>query len=82
MPFASQASGHAQAVLFGVAGVMAAVGVVLIRTAPREKADWIFLYAGGIAQVREGQPPRVVPWAGSTRCRMSTPPARKTPIPA
>ena len=63
IPFGAQASGHAQAALFGVVGVMVAVGVVLIRTAPREKADWIFLYAGGIAQVLEGQPPRVVPWA-------------------
>lgn len=63
IPFGAQASGHAQAALFGVVGVMVAVGVVLIRTAPREKADWIFLYADGIAQVLEGQPPRVVPWA-------------------
>jgi hypothetical protein len=62
IPFASQASGQARAVLFGVAGGLIALGAVLIKTAPREKADWIFLYAGGIAQVSEGQAPRVVPW--------------------
>jgi hypothetical protein len=39
IPFGAQASGHAQAALFGVVGVMVAVGVVLIRTAPWEKAD-------------------------------------------
>ena len=62
IPFAGQASGSARAVLFGVVGAMVALGGVLIKTAPREKGDWIFLYAGGIAQVVEGQPPRVVPW--------------------
>jgi hypothetical protein len=50
-----------------VAGVVVvaliALGVALIKTAPREKVDWIFSYADGIAQVIDGEAvPRVVPW--------------------
>jgi hypothetical protein len=47
----------------GVAVAMIALGVALIKTAPREKVDWIFQYAGGIVQVIEGEAaPRVIPW--------------------
>jgi hypothetical protein len=47
----------------GVAAAMIALGVALIKTAPREKVDWIFQYAGGVAQLVEGEAvPRVVRW--------------------
>jgi hypothetical protein len=46
-----------------VAVAMIALGAALIKTAPREKVDWIFQYAGGIVQVIDGEAvPRVVSW--------------------
>lgn len=66
VPFAVAAAAQlplAGAALFGVAGILAALGVVLIKTAPPEKVDWIFSYTGGIAQVAAGAAaPRVVRW--------------------
>jgi hypothetical protein len=56
--------GKAQAAVLGVAGVLIAVGVVLIKTAARDKVDWVFLYAGGMAQIIAGAAaPRVVSWS-------------------
>ena len=55
--------------MFGVVGALIAVGAVLVKTAAREKVDWIFLYAGGIAQVITGQDaPRVSRGACSAMC--------------
>jgi hypothetical protein len=63
LAFAGAAQGMARVAVLGAAGVLAALGAALIKTAPREKADWIFLYEGGIAQVIEGEAvPRVIPW--------------------
>jgi hypothetical protein len=60
---AAAAPAQLRPAVFGVVGALIAVGAVLVKTAAREKADWIFLYAGGIAQVITGQDtPRVVPW--------------------
>ena len=51
----------AVAVVVAVAAV--ALGAALIKTAPRDKIDWIFSYTGGIVQVINGEAvPRVVPW--------------------
>jgi hypothetical protein len=55
--------GEARDVVLGVAGVLIAVGVVLVKTAPRDKVDWVFLYAGGMAQIIAGAPPRLLPWS-------------------
>jgi len=64
LAFAGAAQATARAAVLGVAGALVALGAVLIKTAPREKADWIFLYDGGIAQVIEREAaPRVVPWS-------------------
>jgi hypothetical protein len=53
----------ARAAVLGVVGALVVLGVALIKTAPPEKADWIFLYDGGIAQVIDGEAaPRVVAW--------------------
>jgi hypothetical protein len=53
---------HGLAVVVVVVALIA-LGVALIKTAPRDKVDWIFSYAGGIVQVIEGEAgPRVVPW--------------------
>ena len=61
---ASAAAGQARPIMFGVVGIIVALGVALIRTAPSEKADWIFRYAGGLVQVVDGDVgPRVVPWS-------------------
>jgi hypothetical protein len=60
---AAAAPAQLRPAMFGVVGALIAVGAVLVKTAAREKVDWIFLYAGGIAQVITGQDtPRVVPW--------------------
>jgi hypothetical protein len=43
---------------------MVGLGIALIKTAPREKVDWIFQYDGGIVQVIDGETmPRVIPWS-------------------
>ncbi len=61
---AAAAPAQLRAAAFGVAGALIAVGAALVKTAPRETADWIFLYAGGVAQVIEGEAaPRVIPWS-------------------
>jgi hypothetical protein len=58
---AAQATGRAAGL--GVVAVLVVLGAALIKTAPREKVDWIFLYDGGIAQVIDGETvPRVVAW--------------------
>jgi hypothetical protein len=63
LAFAGAAQAAARVAVLGAAGVLVALGAALIKTAPREKADWIFLYEGGIAQVIEGEAvPRVIPW--------------------
>ena len=63
LAFVSAAPAQLRAAVAGVAGALIVLGVALIKTAPREKVDWIFQYAGGIAQVIEGEAvPRVVPW--------------------
>jgi hypothetical protein len=59
----SAALGQKWPAVAGVAVGLIALGVVLIKTAPREKVDWIFQYADGIAQVIDGEAvPRVIPW--------------------
>jgi hypothetical protein len=60
----SAALGQRDLAVTGVVVVaLIALGVALIKTAPRDKVDWIFSYAGGIVQVIEGEAaPRVVPW--------------------
>ena len=64
LAFAGAAHATARAAVLGVAGALVALGAAAIKTAPREKADWIFLYDGGIAQVIEGDAAsRVVPWS-------------------
>ena len=63
LAFVSAAPAQLRAAVAGVVGALIVLGVALIKTAPREKVDWIFQYAGGIAQVIEGEAvPRVVPW--------------------
>jgi hypothetical protein len=60
---AAAAPAQLRAAVLGVVGALVAVGAVLVKTAAREKVDWIFLYAGGIAQAITGQDaPRVVSW--------------------
>ena len=61
---AAAVQGEAKAVALGVAGALIAIGIVLIKTAPREKTDRVFLYAGGMAQIVAGAAaPRVVYWS-------------------
>jgi hypothetical protein len=63
LAFASAAPAQLRPAIAGVAVALIALGAALIKTAPREKVDWIFQYAGGIAQVIDGEAvPRVVPW--------------------
>ena len=63
LAFAGAAQAAARLAVLGAVGVLVALGAVLIKTAPRAKADWIFLYEGGIAQMIEGvAAPRVIPW--------------------
>jgi hypothetical protein len=63
LAFAGAAQAAARAAVLGAAGALVAAGAALIKSAPREKADWIFLYEGGIAQVIDGEAaPRVIPW--------------------
>lgn len=63
LAFAGAAQAAARVAVLSAVGVLVALGAALIKTAPREKADWIFLYEDGIAQVIEGEAaPRVIPW--------------------
>jgi hypothetical protein len=63
LALASADPGQKWPAVAGVAVALIGFGVALIKTAPREKVDWIFEYAGGIVQVIEGEAaPRVISW--------------------
>jgi len=56
VPAVAATRGSARVAVGGVAGVLVALGVVLIKTTPRQQVDWAFWYADGIAQVVDGEP--------------------------
>ncbi len=51
---AGQQAGAAEPIMLGVFGGIAVLGGVLLTTAPREKVHWVHQYAGGLAQVTDG----------------------------
>jgi hypothetical protein len=64
LPGATALAGLARVADFVVAGSAVAIGVLLIRTARRQKIDRILVYDGGIAQVIDGEgEPRVIRWS-------------------
>lgn len=57
------APGAAGVVATCIASTLVVLGVVLAKTAPRRKVDWVFWYSGGLAQFVDGEPPpRVIHW--------------------
>jgi hypothetical protein len=86
LPGLSIASAGAQRgypVMFAVPATLVALGAVLVMTAPREKADRIHLYSGGIAQVTgSGQVPLVIHWSQLGQLWVEYPQDAESPPPS